>query len=64
MHVNESFDNLLNLSKDEVKKFKFAPITSCDVERSFSVFKNILTDKRTNMSLDTLKMNVVCSQII
>jgi hypothetical protein len=39
--------------------FKYAPITSVDVERSFSVFKNILTDRRHNFKMDNLEHHLV-----
>lgn len=39
--------------------FKYAPITSCDVERSFSQYKNILSDKRLNFTTENLKFYVV-----
>lgn len=39
--------------------FKFAPITSCDVERSFSFYKNVLSDHRRSFKPDALKMNLV-----
>jgi hypothetical protein len=46
--------NLLNgssLDSDiDCTVFKYCPITGCDVERSFSVLKNVLTERRTNFS--------------
>lgn len=43
-------------------KYKYAPITSCDVERSFSAYKIILTDKRHSLSTDNLEkiMMIYC----
>lgn len=35
----------LNMSPATIASFKYAPITSVDVERSFSAFKNILNDR-------------------
>lgn len=48
----------------EISCFKFAPITSVEVERSFSMMKNILSDKRLSMTVDTLKKHLVvaCNQ--
>ena len=46
-------------SPSEIKAFKFAPITSVDVERSFSKSKNILSDRRQAFTVDNLKMVVV-----
>ncbi len=39
--------------------FKFATITSCDVERSFSIYKPILSDNRKHFLFDNLKMHFV-----
>jgi len=41
--------------------YKFAPLTSVDVERSFSLYKSILTDTRTNFSLDNLEKYIICN---
>jgi hypothetical protein len=38
---------------------KYAPITSVDVERSFSTYKMIITKKRTNMTPQNMKMYIV-----
>lgn len=38
---------------------KYAPITSVDVERSFSTYKMILTEKRTNMTPQNMEMYIV-----
>jgi hypothetical protein len=39
--------------------FKYAPITLVDIEGSFSVFKNMLTDKRHNFTEDKLEMHMI-----
>ncbi|XP_060860851.1 uncharacterized protein LOC132938173 [Metopolophium dirhodum] len=39
--------------------FKYAPITSVDVERLFSVFKNMLTDKRYSFTEEKLEMHMI-----
>lgn len=44
-------------------KYKFAPLTSCDVERSFSAYKLILTEKRhqfTTVNLEKILV-IYCS---
>ena len=38
-------DMIEGLSAAEVLSFKYSPITSCDVERSFSKLKQVLSDK-------------------
>jgi len=46
------------------KNYNFAPITSCDVERSFSRHKDILSSKRHNFTAENLEKYVVvyCNQ--
>ncbi|KAL4097236.1 hypothetical protein QTP88_022042 [Uroleucon formosanum] len=45
---NESMDGLpTDISSGDIPFFKFAPISSVDVERSFSKYKNILADNRS-----------------
>lgn len=44
----------LKYDVNEVLAFKFAPITSVDVERSFSMYKNILRCNRQNFEFDNL----------
>lgn len=43
----------------ELAAFKYAPITSVDVERSFSRYKNILRPDRRSFSFEHLKMYAV-----
>ena len=43
------------LSPSDIKCLKFAPLTSCDVERSFSTYKMILSDKRHSLGEQNLK---------
>ena len=44
---DEDREKLENIySSEELTCFKFAPITSCHVETSFSKYKTILTDNR------------------
>jgi hypothetical protein len=37
-----------------VVNMKFASLIAVDVERSFSLYKQILSDRRTNMSTDNM----------
>jgi hypothetical protein len=37
----------------------FAPVTSCDVERFFSKFKDILTSKRSSFTAENLEKYIV-----
>jgi hypothetical protein len=42
-----------------VAALKYAPMTSCDVERSFSIYKNILTDNRTKFTPENLEKYII-----
>ena len=48
-----------NFSPKDIADFKFSPITTCDVERSFSRFKGLLSSKRLSFTLENLKMHFV-----
>eukprot|EP00095_Tigriopus_kingsejongensis_P010943 maker-scaffold234_size243041-snap-gene-1.28 protein:Tk10943 transcript:maker-scaffold234_size243041-snap-gene-1.28-mRNA-1 annotation:"hypothetical protein EAG_00300" len=45
------------MSPDDVSKMKFCPTTSVDVERSFSQYKNILSDRRHSFTKENIKLN-------
>lgn len=57
--------NIQLLSPDDIACFKYAPITSCDVERSFSRLKMLLTDKRMSLLFENIKQYIIvqCNQI-
>ena len=40
-------------------QLSYAPVTSCDVQGSFSMFKNVLSDKRMSLNEDNLEKLVV-----
>lgn len=48
-----------SLTPDEVNAFLYAPITSCDVERTFSKYKQVLGEQRRSFLFDNLKMHVL-----
>lgn len=52
----------LEMQESLVSKFKFAIVTSADVEISFSRFKNILSDRRRSFTVQTLEqlLIIVC----
>ncbi|KAF4531553.1 hypothetical protein B566_EDAN017698 [Ephemera danica] len=61
-HLPENYVKSAILNKytnTDILSMKYAPIHSMDVERSFSCFKNILTDKRHCFTEDNLEMHVV-----
>lgn len=52
-------DKIKELTPDEIQAFKYAPITSCDVERSFSAYKRVLEDCRRSFTFENLKKHIV-----
>lgn len=56
IHPDEFIDSL---SPDELSAFLYAPITSCDVERTFSKYKQVLGDQRRSFLFENLKMHVL-----
>jgi hypothetical protein len=51
---------------DDITYMKFAPITSVDVERSFSTYKTLLADNRRSFVFENLKelLIVQCNNTI
>ena len=51
-------------SSSDLTAFQYAPVVSCDVERIFSVYKNILADNRRKFHFETLKqvMMIKCNE--
>lgn len=47
------------LTSSDLVHFKYAPIASVDVERSFSMYKNVLADNRRSFSFENLRMVTV-----
>ncbi|KAJ4446746.1 hypothetical protein ANN_13443 [Periplaneta americana] len=61
------FSRSLKESRDspsEISCFKFAPITSVEVERSFSTMKNVFSDRRLTMTVHNIKkhLGVACNE--
>ena len=52
------FDQQSNTMSDLINR-KYYPLTSCDVERSFSMYRSILSDRRTNLSPGSLKDRMI-----
>ncbi|KAL4153650.1 hypothetical protein QTP88_001483 [Uroleucon formosanum] len=44
---------------DDITYFKYAPITSTDVERSFSRYKTLLVDNRRSFNFENIKKSLV-----
>jgi hypothetical protein len=51
--------NERELSANDLTVFKYAPVTSCDAERSFSRYKVLLSDDRRSFLFDNFKMHVI-----
>lgn len=49
--IGRHFPNTFELLPSDITRFKYAPITSADVERSFSRFKHIL---RPNLLIELI----------
>ena len=43
-------------SPGEIATFAYAPITFCDIERSFSRYKAVLDDNKRSLTFDNLRM--------
>lgn len=56
----ESTNIPLKMTSAELPCFKYAPVTSCDVERSFSSYKQILTDNRRRLTPEHLEKMLIC----
>lgn len=48
-------DIIEKLSIEDLSSFKFAPITTCHIERSFSQYKHVLEGRDLNWEFDNLK---------
>lgn len=64
-YENEEEDIDINLTPGKIASFKYAPITSCDVERSFSQYKSILRSNRRSFIFENLKQHIIvaCNNI-
>lgn len=47
------------LSPNELTMFKYCPVTSSDVERSFSLYKGLLTEKRRSFTIENLEKHMI-----
>jgi hypothetical protein len=44
-----------DIAPEKILKLKCAPLISCDVERFFSSYKHILSDKRQSVTQENIK---------
>lgn len=61
LNGNNLDGNFPNITSGEVTKFKYEKITSCDVEWSFSKYKNFLRLSRRSFNFINLKHHVIVS---
>ena len=59
LNKNPDVKKIKEFSKEKFELFKYAPLTTVAVERSFSTLNNIMTDKRTKMSPEILEFSIV-----
>jgi hypothetical protein len=51
--------NEQELSANDLTLFKYSPVSSCDVEGSFSRYKVLLSNNRRSFQFDSFKMHVI-----
>jgi len=56
---NHQSTEKINLGASQIAAFKFAPITTTSTERSFSMNKALLTDRRQNFTMKNVEMCIV-----
>jgi len=57
--IDNSLENLEDLNVNDLKYYKFAPVTSVDVERSFSRYKNLLANNRRSFTFENIRKILV-----
>ncbi|KAF0746556.1 Uncharacterized protein FWK35_00032030 [Aphis craccivora] len=56
----ESISNMdQNITVTDIPYFKYAPVSSVDVERSFSTYKTVLADNRRRFTFENLKKTLI-----
>lgn len=58
-HSNRETNFVNTLNPQQIASLKFAPITSVDVERSFSAYKEILSDRRQKFTVENLEKHLI-----
>lgn len=57
--IQRTLEEIDDLSPQQMASFKFAPLASVDVERSFSIYKQYYRDNRHNFTFENLKMHLI-----
>ncbi len=60
VHGTSTVPEMMTTNPAILSQFKYAPIVSVDVERSFSEYKLILTDRRTGFIQDNVEKHLIC----
>jgi hypothetical protein len=55
IHNGDGVDPPEDIALEKIPLLKCAPVTPCDVERSFSVYKYILSDKRQSVTPENME---------
>lgn len=48
-----------DMTNDDLAYFNYAPITSVDVERSFSIYKNLLSSNRRRFTFENIRKHLI-----
>ncbi|CAI6356629.1 unnamed protein product [Macrosiphum euphorbiae] len=60
MMAKHSFDGLPNtIETTDIVNFKYSPANSVDAERSYSAYKNILSDRRRSLKFENISKIIV-----
>ncbi|KAI1691023.1 hypothetical protein DdX_22151 [Ditylenchus destructor] len=54
----------IGMNPDVIAAYKYAQIQSCDVERSFSIYKRILEDRRTSLTEENIEKLMICNCLL
>ena len=57
--VHEGYAASVDVDIGKAVVLKYAPVTSCDVERSFSMYKDILSHKRQNLLPENIEKYLI-----
>lgn len=57
--IHQDIPNSFPVKEYNFRDYKTCILTSCDVERTFSRYKNIYRDNRTSFTLENLKKHVI-----
>lgn len=57
--IHEGMAGNLELNITQTAALKYAPVTSCEVERSFSRYKDIVSNKRQSLSPENIEKHLI-----